>query len=121
MLFSVNEVINFKETGLHITDRFVVIPFNATFTDNNNNRDIDMGSKLCKPLPLQIIATKSINAFIKVLKDGKFTIPPIVEEETNKYFMECNNAVEFCNLFPIKKFIGKTRYYEAILNSVNRP
>jgi len=112
MLFSVNEVIDFKETGLHITDRFVVIPFNATFTDDNGNRDIHIGEKLCKPLALQIIATKAIQAFDKVLENGKFTIPPIVEAETNSYFMECNNVAEFCDLFPIKTFIFKSRYYE---------
>ena len=111
MLLSINDTVNLKETGLHITDRFVVIPFNATFTDNIGNRDIDIGNKLCQPLPLQIIATKSILAFCRVLKTGKFTIPNNVEIETNKYFMECNNLVEFCNLFPIKTFIGKTQYY----------
>ena len=112
MLFSVNEVINFKETGLHITDRFVVIPFNATFTDDNNNRDINIEEKLCSKLALQIIATKAIQAFDKVLKHGKFTIPPSVEKATRDYFMECNNVAEFCTLFPIKTFIFKSRYYD---------
>lgn len=112
MLFSVNEVINFKETGKFITDRLVVIPFNNTFTDDNNNRIIDIGIKLCKDLPLQIIATKSIIAFLKVLNNGKFTIPDNVKQETDKYFMECNNVVEFCNLFKIKTFISKTEYYK---------
>lgn len=116
LLFSVNEVINFKEVGLHITDRFVVIPFNATFTDNNNNRDINIGEKLCQPLPLQIIATRAVLSFLKVLKNGRFTIPSNVEAETNKYFMECNNVVEFCNLFPITTFISKLRYYEEYRN-----
>lgn len=111
MLFSVNEVIDLKEVGLHITDRFVVIPFNATFTDSNGNRDISIGENLCKPLPLQIIATKAILAFFKVLKNGKFTIPANVEAETKGYFMKCNNVVEFCNTFPIATFINKSRYY----------
>lgn len=112
MLFSVNEVISFKEIGLHIRDRFVVIPFNNTFTDENGNRDIDIGSKLCKPLPLQIIATKSIYAFFNVVTRGKFTIPKIVETETKKYFMECNNVVEFADFLPIETFIGKAEYYK---------
>lgn len=116
MLFSVNEVINFKETGKFITDRLVVIPFNNTFTDDNNNRIIDIGSKLCKDLPLQIIATKSIIAFLKVLNNGKFTIPKSVEEATKRYFMECNNVVEFCNSFEIKTFISKTEYYKRYQN-----
>ncbi len=111
MLFSINESINFKETGLHITDRFVVIPFNATFTDNTGNRDIDIGNKLCRPLALQIIATKSILAFYRVLKNGKFTIPSNIELETHNYFMQCNSVLEFCTLFPINTFIGKTQYY----------
>ncbi len=110
MLFSVNEVIDFKETGLYITDRFIVIPFNATFT--GNNRDINIGERLCKPIALQIIATRAINAFREVLKRGKFTIPEIVEQETNKYFLECNNVKEFCNTFPIDTIIIKSRYYK---------
>ena len=35
LLFSVNEVINLREVGKYITDRFIIIPFNATFTDDN--------------------------------------------------------------------------------------
>ena len=112
MLFSVNEVIDFKETGLYITDRFIVIPFNATFTDSNNNRDINIGENLCKPLALQIIATRALKAFSEVLKKGRFTIPSIVEEETKKYFLECNNVVEFCELYPIKDVIRKEAYFK---------
>lgn len=112
MLFSVNEVIDFKETGLAITDRFIVIPFNATFTDDNNNRNINIGEELCQPLALQIIATKAIEAFKEAYNRGKFTIPSIVEQETNKYFMKCNNVAEFCKLFPIKTFLAKTKYYK---------
>ena len=112
MLFSVNEVIDFKETGLYITDRFIVIPFNATFTDSSNNRDINIGENLCKPLALQIIATRALKAFKEVLIKGRFTIPSIVEEETKKYFLECNNVVEFCELYPIKDLIRKEAYYK---------
>lgn len=97
---------------MHITDRFIVIPFNNTFTDNNGNRDINIGEKLCKEKALQIIATRAVQAFNKVLQNGKFTIPKSVEEETNKYFMECNNALEFCNLLPINCFISKMSYYK---------
>lgn len=107
-----NEVINFKETGLHVTDRFVVIPFNNTFTDDKNNRNIHIGEELCKPKALQIIATKAIFAFDKVLENGKFTIPDNVKQETARYFMDCNNVAEFSSLFPIKTFIHKSRYYE---------
>lgn len=112
MLFSVNEVIDFKGAGLYITDRFFVIPFNATFTDDNNNRNVNIGEELCKPLALQIIATRAIQAFSEVLKNGKFTIPPSVEEETKKYFMDCNNVAEFCELYPIKEIIIKSKYYD---------
>lgn len=120
MLFSVNEVINFKEIGLHITDRFIVIPFNNTFTDNNGNRDINISEKLCKKEALQIIATRAVQAFNKVLESGKFTIPKSVEEETNKYFMECNSALEFCNAFPVKTFIFKSTYYEEYCKWANK-
>ena len=113
MLFSVNEVIDFKETGIFITDRFVVIPFNETFTDNNNNRDINIGDKLCDKKALQIIASRAIQAFEKVLENGKFTIPPIVEQETKNYFWQCNNVLEFCSAVPIKDIIVKSEYYKG--------
>lgn len=112
MLFSVNEVIDFKEIGISITDRFIVIPFNATFTDSNHNRDINIVEKLCQDLPLQIIVTRAIFEFCKVLENGKFTIPDTVEKETERYFMECNNALEFCKLLPINTFVGKMSYYK---------
>ncbi len=120
MLFSVNEVIDFKGAGLYITDRFFVIPFNATFTDDNNNRNVNIGEELCKPLALQIIATRAIQAFSEVLKNGKFTIPSSVEEETKKYFMDCNNVAEFCELYPIKEIIIKSKYYDEYRKWCNR-
>ena len=110
MLLSVNEVI--KEIGLHITDRVIVIPFNATFTDDRGNRDINIKDKLCATEALKIIVTRSVQAFEKVLENGKFTIPPIVEEATKQYFMECNSALEFISLFPIKTIIVKSLYYK---------
>lgn len=109
MLFSVNDVIDFKETKICLTDRLVVVPFNAKFIEN---RDINIEYELCQPKALQIIATRAINAFKEVLKNGKFTIPPVVELETNRYFMDCNNVVEFCNLFPIKEYMFKDRYHK---------
>lgn len=112
MLMSVNEVINFREIGLHITDRVIVIPFLATFTDDRGNRDINIGEKLCATEALKIIVTRSVQAFEKVLENGKFTIPPIVEETTKQYFMDCNSALEFISLFPIKTIIVKSLYYK---------
>lgn len=112
MLFSVNEVIDFKETGIYIKDRFLVIPFKETFTDDNNNRDINIVEKLCEDKALQIIASRAIRAFSKVLENGKFTIPAIVEEETKRYFRECNNVEAFCSELPLKTIIIKSQYYD---------
>lgn len=112
MLMSVNEVINFKEIGLHITDRVIVIPFTVTFTDDRGNRDINIEEKLRAKKSLQIIVTRAIQAFEKVLENGKFTIPDDVEKETKAYFMECNSSLEFCSLFPIKTIIVKSLYYK---------
>lgn len=112
LLFSINDdVINFKDTSKSITDRFVVIPFNATFTDSEGNRNINIVEELCKPKALQIIATRAVQAFDKVLQNGKFTIPDIVEQETDRYFMVCNPALQFCNLYTIENFIPKKQYY----------
>lgn len=120
MIFLVNDVIDFKETGLAIKDRFIVIKFPAVFTDGNNNRNINIAEELCQPLALQIIATRAIQAFSEVLKNGKFTIPAIVEEETKRYFMECNNVAEFCELYPIKEIIIKSKYYDEYRKWCNR-
>lgn len=120
MIFLVNDVIDFKETGLAIKDRFIVIKFPAVFTDGNNNRNINIAEELCQPLALQIIATRAIQAFSEVLKNGKFTIPSSVEEETKKYFMECNNVAEFCELYPIKEIIIKSKYYDEYRKWCNR-
>ena len=113
LLFSVNdEVINFKETSFSILDRFIVIPFNATFTTENGNRDIDIGERLCQPKSLQIIATRAVQAFKEVLERGSFTIPQTVQEETDRYFVECCSALEFCKRYPIEAFIPISQYYE---------
>lgn len=110
LLFSLNETVNFREIGLHITDRFVVIPFNATFT--GDNRRIDIGEQLCKTKALQIILARAVQAFKGVLDRGSFTLPQSVEEATKNYFLECNNVVEFLGLVPIRTFIFKSTYYK---------
>ncbi len=111
LLFSVNQAINFREIGLNVTDRFLVLPFNATFTDKKGNRDINIEERLCQDLPLQIIATRAIQAFNKVFDNGMFTIPDTVKKATNRYFKECNNAVDFCTSYPIETFIEKRQYF----------
>lgn len=120
MIFLVNDVIDFKETGLAIKDRFIVIKFNSVFTDDNNNRNINIAEELCQPLALQIIATRAIQAFSEVLKNGKFTIPSSVEEETKRYFLDCNSTEEFCELYPIKEIIIKSKYYDEYRKWCNR-
>ena len=109
LLFSMNEVVNFRETSLAITDRFVVIPFTVTFTDEKGNRNINIEDELCEDKALQVIVTRSVQAFEKVLDTGKFTIPEKVKKATDDYFMECNTVAEFCTLVPIKTFIHKSR------------
>lgn len=111
MIFTANEVIDLKETGFHIRDRFLVLPFSATFSDDNNNRDIDIEDKLCQKEPLRIIATKAVEAYKKALDNGHFTVPQIVIDETNKYFLECNNVAEFDKMYPIESKVIKYDHY----------
>ena len=111
MIFTVNEVINFHENGLHIKDRFIVIPFNAIFTDDNNNRDINIEEKLCQDKVLQIIAVKALEAYNEVVKIGKFSVPQIVIDETNKYFLDCNNVAQFDKEYPIESKVIKYNHY----------
>ena len=49
-------------------------------------------------------------------KRGQFTIPQIVIDETNKYFLECNNVDKFCSLYPIENVKIKSDYYEEYQN-----
>ena len=115
LIFTVNDVIDFKDTGLYIRDRFYVIPFSRVFIEDTN-RIIDIEKQLATKLSLQIIATRAVKEFKEVLERKKFTIPSIVEQETEGYFMSCNNIIEFCATYPIKRLITKTKYYEEYFN-----
>lgn len=117
MLFSVNEVIDLKETGLYVTDRFICIPFLQTYTDNRN---IITEYLLCQDEVLKIVATKAVKAFKEALRNGGFTISSIVEQETKRYFMDCNNVSEFCSLYPIKEFVIKDGYFKAYCKWCNK-
>ena len=112
MLFSVNEVIDFKEYGLNIKDRFIIIEFKNTFIDGTN-RDINIVEEICQDIPLRIIIYKAIEAFKEANDNGKFSIPASVEESTKNYFMDCNEVLEFSNLYPVTKLITKSGYYKA--------
>ncbi len=108
IILATTKILNFKDFNKSLTRRFKVIPFNADF---NNRSNVDMIENICNINHLDVIATMAMKAFSKVIKDGHFHIPDIVEQDTKTYFYENNNVMEFVDLYPIPRLIIKGEYY----------
>lgn len=109
-LFSANELPRMKDsTGSNI-NRFIIVPFNASFTPNSPSFDPFIKYKLLKNDVMEYLIQLGIRGLKRVLYNNKFTITHAVEEELAEYekmnnpiisffedFTEFeNNTIEYC-------------------------
>lgn len=112
LIFATNSIIDFQDSSLGMLRRFHIIPFNACFTKDRGNLNVNMTEQICSRDNLQIIAIMALRAFNEVIRTGTFSIPFSVLEATKSYFLESNNVQEFVNQSPIEWKIIKSDYYE---------
>lgn len=112
LIFATNDCIDFKDSSLGMLRRFHIIPFNACFTKDRGNLNVNMTEQICQRDNLQIIAIMALRAFNEVIRTGTFSIPLSVLEATKTYFLESNNVQEFVTQSPIEWKVVKSEYYE---------
>lgn len=88
--FSANKIPRFDDSTGALLDRFIIIPFNATFSPNDPDFDPYIKYKLEDDEVMEYLIAIGINGLIRVLKTNTFTMTEAVMREL-KEFDEQNN------------------------------
>lgn len=94
-LIGTNYMLDLEDTSNAIDRRFVIIPMNAEFHEEDDNFDVNMTEKLTTPENLEYIAYKAMLYFSQVMRLGQFPLPNIVKGETNRQLLENNSVKQF--------------------------
>lgn len=93
LLFSANDIPRMKDKTGAVLRRLVIIPFNATFDENN--RDPFIKYKLIEQSSIEYLIQLGIAGLKRVLCKGKFTQSEKIEQEAAAYEMENNPVLAF--------------------------
>lgn len=92
MLFSANNIPRIKDKSGAVISRLVIIPFNATFSVNDEDFDPYIKYKLRKPEAIEYLIQVGIEGLKRVLANQKFTVSNKVQKELEEY-EENNNPI----------------------------
>lgn len=106
-LFSANDLPRIKDKTGAVLDRLVIIPFNATFTEDDPDYDPYIKYKMLNDESIEYLIQLGLKGLKRVLKTKKFTTNKQVEEEL-KVFDITNN--------PIKEFFEE---YDVVNQTTN--
>ena len=106
--FSANSIPRFDDATGALFDRFIIIPFNATFSPNDADFDPYIKYKLEAQEVMEYLITIGIEGLKRVLKHNDFTMTEAVKREL-KNFNENNNPILlFFNEISVDDIINHT-------------
>lgn len=94
MLFSANELPRSRDTSFAFYERWLIIPFNRTFTPDK--ADKNLRSKLTTPEELSGILNRALIGLYRLYKNNCFTVPAQVAEALEKYKQQNDSVAAFC-------------------------
>ncbi|PFH81619.1 DNA primase family protein [Bacillus sp. AFS088145] len=95
LTFSCNSLPTFKERTFAIKDRFIVLPFDNTFSGDKKNDNLL--AEISTKEELEGLVFMAIQAITAVLEKGEFSITPKMELATQSWFDEMDNVKLFIN------------------------
>lgn len=96
LLIGTNPPLDFGDITAAMRRRFVVLNFNATFSDELGNKIDGMEKKLCTDKNLNYIFSKAMYYFSKVLNNkNKFNITAQIKQDTDEFLEENSIVKEF--------------------------
>lgn len=106
--FSANKIPRFDDSTGALLDRFIIIPFNATFSPDDEDFDPYIKYKLEAPEVMEYLIAIGVEGLKRVLKTNTFTMTEAVKREL-KEFDEQNNPINFFfEEFPIDTILNHT-------------
>lgn len=95
MLFSANDIPRMKDKTGAVLRRLVIIPFNATFTDQDPDYDPFIKYRLVEQESVEYLINVGIEGLKRVVANNKFTKSEKVEKEIRDYEEENNPIAGF--------------------------
>lgn len=92
LVFSANSIPRMKDKTGAVISRLVIIPFNATFNENDPDFDPDIKRKLCCQTSIEYFIKLGVDGLQRVLMNKRFTKSVKVQKELDDY-EEFNNPV----------------------------
>ena len=99
LLFSANDIPRMRDRTGAVLRRLIIIPFNATFSPDDEDYDPFIRYKLESPEVMEYLINLGLQGLKRVLISNKFTESTKVEEQLKEYEIENN---------PIKLFFKET-------------
>lgn len=104
LIFSANDLPKIKDKTGAVISRLILIPFNADFTENRNPF---LRYELQSKESAEYIIKIGVNGLLRLIKNQCFTLPNEVEKAINKYKIENNPVLDFCNSKTAYEITGK--------------
>lgn len=108
LLFSANTIPRMKDGTGAVTDRIIIIPFNATFSVKDKDFDPYIRYKLEDPEVMEYMINIGLEGLKNVLLNNAFTESNKVKDKMKEYEMENN---------PVKQFINESEEDEIVNQS----
>lgn len=99
LLFSANTIPRMKDGTGAVTDRIIIVPFNATFSPYDDDFDPFIRYKLEEPVVMEYLINLGLAGLKKLLIDNKFVTSKKIQDKMEEYELENN---------PIKLFFKET-------------
>lgn len=95
LIFSANELPPSNDRSYSFFRRWLIVPFTRCFPEGSKERDGDLRSKLSRPQELSGLLNRALGGLRRLFANKKFTIPPQVEAEIEKYRRISDSVREF--------------------------
>ena len=97
LLFSANDMPRMRDKTGAVLRRLVMIPFNATFTKDDEDYDPFIKYKLIKEDSIEYLIQLGIQGLKRVLENNEFTVSKKVNDVLTEYEEENNPIIAFIN------------------------
>ena len=101
LLFSANEMPKMKGAALALRRRMKMVPFDAVFSDKDEDYDSRIGEKLESQESMEYLITIGIEGLRRILKNQRFTESERVNNRLKGYMMELDSVEAFLSEVPV--------------------
>lgn len=97
LIFSSNNIPRIKDKTGAVLRRMIIIPFNARFSEDDEDFDPHIKKKLCSQESIEYMIQLGIQGLKRLMKENRFTKSEKVQEQIEEYKETNNPVIQFVN------------------------